>query len=330
MTLQSSTASSVLSVRDLRVSFDTHEGVIEAVRGVNFELPRGKTLALVGESGSGKSVTSYAILRLTQKPGYIAGGQIIFNPRNKPPVDLAALSEHDERLFQIRGGGISMIFQEPMTALSPVHTVANQIVEAIRLHRNLKGRAAMELAGEILVKVGINDPQRRLKQYPFEFSGGMRQRVVIAMALVCRPEVMIADEPTTALDVTVQAQILKLIKDLQVETGTSVLFITHDLGVVAQVADEVAVMRKGLIVERGSVREIFREPVHPYTRQLLAAVPHPEFDDRRRQLAAPSALASSLPAGFGFAESVSAPGQHVMHNLGDGREVLIWPEGGAQ
>lgn len=318
--------SPVLSVRDLRVRFDTHDGTVEAVRGVSFDLGRGKTLALVGESGSGKSVTSYAILRLTQKPGYIAGGQILFNPRSQPQVDIAGLADHDERLFKIRGGGISMIFQEPMTALSPVHTIENQLVEAIQLHRSIKGQEATQLAADMLVKVGITEPLRRLKQYPFEFSGGMRQRVVIAMALVCRPEIMIADEPTTALDVTVQAQILRLIKDLQRETGTSVLFITHDLGVVAQVADDVAVMRKGLIVERGPVREIFNEPIHPYTRQLLAAVPHPEFDDRRQQLAAPSPITARLPAGLGFAEPATrAPA--VMHSVGGNREILLWPQG---
>ena len=317
----------VLKVEDLRVRFETGEGVTEAVRGVSFGVERGKTLALVGESGSGKSVTSYAILRLIQKPGRIAGGRVWFSAApGEPPIDLAALSDKDERLYQVRGGKIAMIFQEPMTALSPVHTVGDQITEAIRLHVTRDRKRADALAAEMMAKVGIPDAASRLTQYPFEFSGGMRQRVVIAMALVCRPAVVIADEPTTALDVTVQAQILRLINDLKREMNTSVLFITHDLGVVAQVADSVAVMREGRIVERASVRELFKHPYHPYTRRLLAAVPHADFDERRRQLLEPAVLPHGSPARHGFDEPNGHPNAEPnLHRFDDGRELLLWP-----
>jgi oligopeptide/dipeptide ABC transporter ATP-binding protein len=309
----------VLSVHNLAISF----GEGDVVRGISFDLPRGKTLALVGESGSGKSVTSYAILRLTQRPGRITAGQIIFRPAHSPHVDIAALDLRSELLYKIRGGGIAMIFQEPMTALSPVHTIGNQLTEAIRLHRP-DAPNPTALAAEILSKVGISDPHRRLKQYPFEFSGGMRQRVVIAMALVCRPEVLIADEPTTALDVTVQAQILQLIKGLKSEFNTSVLFITHDLGVVAQVADEVAVMSRGLIVERADVRSLFADPIHPYTRQLLAAVPHPNFTTRRQELQQPSPRAAQLPPGFNFQEPEFPPAPPQLITLAENHQVLAW------
>jgi peptide/nickel transport system ATP-binding protein len=263
----------VLEVEDLAVSFFTEEGEVRAVTGVTFGIKRGECLAIVGESGSGKSVSAYSILRLIQAPGRIMGGRIRLYPRTGGMVDVTALGEKDDRLYHVRGGLVSMIFQEPMTALSPVHTVGNQICEAILLHQNVSVKEAEALAAEMLAKVGIPNPRARLSQYPHEFSGGMRQRVVIAMALVCRPELLIADEPTTALDVTIQAQILTLIRDLQAEMGTSVLFITHDIGVVAQMADEVCVMYKGRIVERGGVRPVLKKPLHPYTRGLLGAIP---------------------------------------------------------
>jgi peptide/nickel transport system ATP-binding protein len=263
----------VLEVRDLRVTFHTEEGEIRAVNGVNFTLPRGKVLALVGESGCGKSVTSYSVLRLIRAPGKISGGQILYRPEKGKPIDIAALNEKSPELYEVRGGAISMIFQEPMTALSPVHTVGNQICEAILLHQPLNKAQARDKAIEMLKKVGIPGAERRFDQYPHEMSGGMRQRVVIAMALVCDPDILIADEPTTALDVTIQAQILKLIKNLQRERGTSVLFITHDLGVVAQMADEVAVMYLGRVVERASVRQVLKTPLHPYTEGLLRSLP---------------------------------------------------------
>ena len=317
----------VLKVEDLRVSFRTLDGVTDAVRGVSFALTRGKTLAIVGESGSGKSVTSYSILRLIQKPGEITAGKIIFCPKNGHSVDIAALPEKSDELFRIRGGKISMIFQEPMTALSPVHTVGNQICEAILLHQKKTPKEAEEVAAAMLAKVGIINPEKRLKQYPFEFSGGMRQRVVIAMALVCRPEVLIADEPTTALDVTIQAQILQLIKELQAEMGTSVIFITHDLGVVAQVADDVVVMKQGRIVESASVRELYRKPYHPYTRRLLASIPHAARDPRLSSLMNTREVIEGLPAGFTVDEPHRARGiEPILCKLPNDRQVLVWPQ----
>jgi ABC-type dipeptide/oligopeptide/nickel transport system ATPase component len=243
------------------------------VRGISFELKRGSILAIVGESGSGKSVTAFSILKLIQEPGRITGGKITFYPKNGEPVEITSLTEKDDRLFDVRGGYISMIFQEPITALSPVHTIGNQICEAILLHQDVSEAEAERLAIEMIDKVGIPKPETRLGQYPHELSGGMRQRIVIAMALVCRPEILIADEPTTALDVTIQAQIIQLIKDLQQEMQTSVIFITHDLGVVAQTAEYVNVMFGGRILEKGTVRQILKTPFHPYSRGLLAAIP---------------------------------------------------------
>lgn len=266
-------ASPLLEVEDLRVNFYTDEGVTEAVRGVSFRIERGRCLAIVGESGSGKSVTAYSLLRLIQPPGKIEGGRIVLHPRSGPEVVVHPMEREDERLYELRGGLISMIFQEPMTALSPVHTIGNQICEGILLHRNVTEAEATEQAIAILAKVGIPRPEVRIRQYPHELSGGMRQRVVIAMALVCRPELLICDEPTTALDVTIQAQILQLIRTLQEETGTSVLFITHDIGVVAQIADDVCVMYGGRIMEMGTVRQVLKDPRHPYTKGLLAAIP---------------------------------------------------------
>jgi ABC-type dipeptide/oligopeptide/nickel transport system ATPase component len=263
----------VLRVEDLEVTFFTEEGAVQAVRGISFELRRGSILAIVGESGSGKSVTAFSILKLIQEPGRITGGKITFYPKRGEPIEISSLSEKDNRLFDVRGGYISMIFQEPMTALSPVHTIGNQICEAILLHQDVSEEEARRLAVEMIDKVGIPKPESRLGQYPHELSGGMRQRVVIAMALVCRPEILIADEPTTALDVTIQAQILQLIKGLQREMGTSVIFITHDLGVVAQTAEYVNVMFGGRILEKGTVRQILKDPWHPYSKGLLAAIP---------------------------------------------------------
>lgn len=263
----------MLKIENLCTWFFTEEGEIPAVNGVSLSLRRGKVLAIVGESGCGKSVTSYSILRLIRPPGRIVSGKIRFIPKDGEEVDIASLNEKSDRLYQIRGGDISMIFQEPMTALSPVHTIGNQICEAILLHQNVTPAQARVKAIEMLSSVGIPGAEKRINQYPHELSGGMRQRVVIAMALVCEPEVLIADEPTTALDVTIQAQILKLIKDLQRERNTSVVFITHDLGVVAQIADEVAVMYLGRIVESGSVRQVLKSPRHPYTQALLRSLP---------------------------------------------------------
>ena len=273
--------SHVLQISDLQVYFYTEEGEVRAVDGVSFEMKRGRIMALVGESGCGKSVTSYSILRLIQNPGKIMGGNIRFFPKDAPEIDVTALPEDSDDLYDLRGGKISMIFQEPMTALSPVHTVGNQICEAILLHQDVTKQEAEQMAIDMLAKVGIPGPEQRIRQYPFEMSGGMRQRVVIAMALVCNPEILIADEPTTALDVTIQAQIMGLIKELQRDLGTSTLLITHDLGVVAQLADDVAVMYLGRIVEQANVQTIMKSPRHPYTQGLLKSLPSLAMDKAR-------------------------------------------------
>ena len=292
---------SVLEIEDLRVYFYTEEGQVRAVDGVSFAIPRGEIMALVGESGCGKSVTSFSILRLIQKPGRIEGGVIRFLPKDCEPVDIAALPENSDRLFDLRGGSISMIYQEPMTALSPVHTIGNQICEAILLHQEVDPEEAEKIAVEMLGRVGIPNPAERIAQYPFEMSGGMRQRAVIAMALVCNPEILIADEPTTALDVTIQAQIMGLIKELQRELGTSTLLITHDLGVVAQLADRVAVMYLGRIVEQADVRTIMKSPQHPYTMGLLESLPSLALDKERLPSISGSVPSlAELPPGCSF------------------------------
>jgi ABC-type dipeptide/oligopeptide/nickel transport system ATPase component len=263
----------LLEVKNLRVSFFTPDGIVGAVQNVSFSIERGKTLALVGESGSGKSVTAYSLLRLVRPPGKIISGRIVFRSRREGEIDIAHLDEKSGLLFKIRGGLMSMIFQEPLSALSPVHTVGSQVDEAILMHQDVSAAAARRLTIDMLHKVGIADAERRHGQYPHELSGGLRQRVIIAMALVCRPELLIADEPTTALDLTMQAQILGLIKTLQREIGCSVLLITHDFGVVAQMADDVAVMQHGEIVERGPVKTVLKKPSHLYTQTLLNALP---------------------------------------------------------
>jgi peptide/nickel transport system ATP-binding protein len=264
---------SLLEVSNLRVSFFTADGVVGAVQGLSFSIQRGRTLALVGESGAGKSVTASSILRIVQPPGRIVGGRILLHSPRAGTIDIAQLDEKSGLLFKVRGGLVSMIFQEPMTALSPVHSVGSQVAEAILMHQDVSAAAARRLTLEMLAKVGIANAAERYDQYPHELSGGLRQRVIIAMALVCRPELLIADEPTTALDVTLQAQILGLIKKLQRELGCAVLLITHDFGVVAQMADDVAVMQQGRIVERGPVRDVLKNPQHAHTRALLDALP---------------------------------------------------------
>jgi len=257
--------SALLDVQHLTVTFDAARGT-RVVDDVSFSIDAGETLGLVGESGSGKSVTAFSILRLLQPPGQITGGQIVFEGR-----DLLTLSERDMRA--VRGARISLIFQEPMTALNPVMRVGDQIAEALTAHHMASRSEARERAVELLGAVRIPDPARRVRDYPHQLSGGMRQRVMIAIALACRPPLVIADEPTTALDVTIQAQMLELIRQLQAEFRLALLLITHDFGVVAEMADRVAVMRAGRIVETGLVRQILRAPSHEYTRQLLAAVP---------------------------------------------------------
>jgi len=262
--------SPLLQVRDLQVYFDTPGGRLRAVAGVSFGLNAGETLGLVGESGCGKTVTALSILRLLSATHAEIHGEIKFAGE-----DLQTLPE--PRLREIRGNRIAMVFQEPMTALNPVFTIGEQVAEALRLHRGLEHQEAWRAAAQALDRVGLPDAARRLGQYPHELSGGLRQRAMIAMALACEPEILIADEPTTALDVTIQAQILALLKRLKEEMGLAVLFITHNLGIVAQTTERVAVMYAGVIMEQAVTPEIFRHPAHPYTRSLLAAVPRLDF-----------------------------------------------------
>ncbi|EFI69214.1 ABC transporter ATP-binding protein [Lysinibacillus sp. HST-98] len=262
----------ILEVKDLRINFKTYAGLVRAVRGVNFDLKEGETLAIVGESGSGKSVTSNALMKLIpQPPGIYESGQILFNGRDLVPLT-------DKEMSKVRGNEIAMIFQDPMTSLNPTMKVGRQITEVILQHKKVSKNEAKKRAIELLTQVGIPFPEKRYNQYPHEFSGGMRQRVVIAIALAADPKLLIADEPTTALDVTIQAQILELMKEIQKNSKTSIIFITHDLGVVANIADRVAVMYAGQIVEYGTVNDIFYNPKHPYTWGLLGSMPDLDND----------------------------------------------------
>ncbi len=271
----------LLEVKDLQISFQTYGGDVQAVRGVSFDVFKGETLAIVGESGSGKSVTAQSLMKLIpMPPGKIIGGQILFEGED-------IVTKTEKEMEHIRGKEISMIFQDPMTSLNPTMRVGKQIAEVLIKHQNMPKADAKKRAVELLHQVGIPMPETRVKQYPHEFSGGMRQRVMIAIALAANPKLLIADEPTTALDVTIQAQILELMKKLQKQTNTSIIFITHDLGVVANVADRVAVMYAGKIVETGTVDEIFYDPRHPYTWGLLASMPSLESSDHGELAAIP-------------------------------------------
>lgn len=274
----------ILEIKDLVTEFATTRGAFRAVDGVSVKLYRGKTLCLVGESGSGKSITARSILQIVDAPGRIVQGQINFNAvrGSNRIVDLAQLSPTSKTIRDIRGRDIAMIFQEPMSSLSPVHTIGDQVGEVIRLHDKVSKKEAKERAVELLRKVEINKPETAVDRYPFEFSGGMRQRAMIAMALACNPSILIADEPTTALDVTIQAEVLALIKSLQASSDMSVLFITHDMGVVAEIADEIAVMRHGKVVEQGDAFALFGDPQHPYTQGLLKSVKELDQPSPRR------------------------------------------------
>ncbi len=265
----------LLSVKNLSTEFPVKKGIVRAVEDVSFDADQGEILAIVGESGSGKSVTSLSIMGLLAEPGHVAGGSLEFEGK-----DLATLSEKQYR--ELRGNDMAMIFQEPMTSLNPVYRVGNQIVEAIRTHEKVSKAEAKDRAVDLLRKVGIPSPEARINDYPHQMSGGMRQRVMIAMALACNPKLLIADEPTTALDVTIQAQILDLLRRLRDDTGMAVLLITHDLGVVSETADRVVVMYCGQVVEEAEVRTLFDHPMHPYTLGLLKSIPRLEDDDSKR------------------------------------------------
>jgi oligopeptide/dipeptide ABC transporter ATP-binding protein len=265
---------SILEVHDLHVQFQMEQATVRAVEGVTFSLKRKKTLGIVGESGCGKSITAMAIMRLIQSPpGKITDGSILLSLRDGTTCDITQLSAKGPAMRNIRGAEIAMIFQEPMTSLNPIYTVGDQIAESVMLHRRLRKRDALEVSLDMLKKVRLSAPETRLKQYPHQLSGGMRQRVMIALAMSCNPSILIADEPTTALDVTVQAQILDLMGQLQDSFDSSIIMITHNLGVISDIADDTAVMYLGKIVEQAPTRELFDHPQHPYTRGLLASVP---------------------------------------------------------
>ncbi len=285
----------LLDVRGLKTYFKTHDGIVKAVDGVDLRIKPGKTLGVVGESGCGKSVTSLSVMRLVDRPGWIEAGEILFEGR-----DLLELTEEEMR--HVRGNQISMIFQEPMTSLNPVYTIGDQVGEVLRLHKHLRGREQRDRTVEMLRKVGIPAAERRLSDYPHNLSGGMRQRVMIAIALATEPKLLIADEPTTALDVTIQAQILDLMRGLSREFNTAVMLITHDLGVVAEMADEVTVMYTGGVVEHGTVYQVLKEPKHPYTQGLLNSIPGTAMKGQKLNVikgAVPNPL--NLPKGCTFA-----------------------------
>jgi oligopeptide/dipeptide ABC transporter ATP-binding protein len=324
------TSAPLLEIRNLCVSFRSDEGTFRAVDDVSFSVPRGKTLALVGESGCGKSVTALSIMRLLPEGnGSIDSGEILLDGKN-----LTELSDHEMRT--VRGNRISMIFQEPMTALNPVFKIGNQIMEVYRIHRSYSRAQAREAAIEMLDRVGIPDAARQAENYPFQLSGGMRQRAMIAMALACEPELLIADEPTTALDVTIQAQILDLMVELQEEHGTSILLITHDLGVVAQTAFEVAIMYAGRIAECGPVLPIYESPRHPYTQGLMASIPSLEDDKSRRLVTIEGAVPSlrNMPTGCRYhprckvAQPLCRDERPALETTDDSREVACFEAAG--
>ena len=286
----------LLSVRDLRTHFPLDEGTVVAVDGTSFDLYPGQTLGIVGESGCGKSVTARSILGILDKPGIIVGGEILFRHRTgngaEEMINLTSFEPDSQEMRDIRGGEIAYIFQEPMTSFSPVHTVGNQLIEAIQLHQDVSKSEAHDMAVELLRHVGIPLPERRVNEYSFQLSGGLRQRAMIAMALSCNPRILIADEPTTALDVTTQSQILDLMISLQGQYGMAIILITHDLGVIAEMADFVVVMYLGQVVESAPVDDIFHNPQHPYTRALLESIPRIQSDDSLDRLAS---ITGSVP-----------------------------------
>jgi len=301
----------IANIQNLKIHFYADEGIVKAVDGVNLSIRRGKTLCVVGESGSGKSVTARALLKIVHKPGKIIDGSIKFHTQNNGISECAELMEFNEtasEMRQYRGGKIAMIFQEPMTSLSPMYTVGNQIIETILNHKDVTKDDARKKAIYLLTRVGIPNAERLINEYPFRLSGGMRQRVMIAMALSCDPELLIADEPTTALDVTTQAQIIDLLLELQNEFGMAIMFITHDLGVVAEIADDVAIMYLGKVVETADVDTVFNSPKHPYTKALLKSIP--TMNVKKAELIPIEGIVPSpfeRSSGCGFSSLVAAP-----------------------
>lgn len=313
----------ILDIEDLRTSFFVDSNEVKAVDGVTFQVPKGKTLGIVGESGSGKSISALSILRLIEHPGKIIGGSIKYKGEELTEVKNA-------RMRQIRGNEISMIFQEPMTSLNPTFTIGQQLRESYKIHEGLGKKDGTKRAIEMLELVGIPSPEKRVDQYPFELSGGMRQRVMIAMALACKPDLLIADEPTTALDVTIQAQILELIKELQEEIGMSVVMITHDLGVVAETCDYVAVMYAGKVVEFADINTLFENPKHPYTVGLLNSLPrHDKTQDELIPIKGNVPAPDEMPSGCRFAPRCPFASDICntlpeLQDLGNGNEVRCW------
>jgi len=293
----------LLDIAGLSTIFNTDDGAIRAVDDVSFSINRGQTLGIVGESGCGKSVTGLSILQL-QSPGHIEKGQIHYYKSNKDlPIDITQLAPKSEEMRSIRGNDIAMIFQEPMTSLNPVYTIGNQISEAVILHQKVSKKEARSRSIEMLERVGIPAPHKRVDDYPHQFSGGMRQRAMIAMALSCNPSLLIADEPTTALDVTIQAQVLDLMRELQEELGMAIMMITHDLGVIAEITNEIVIMYAGRVVEKGNLDQIFYHPLHPYTRGLLASIPvlGTESRERLHSISGSVPRPSAMPPGCAFA-----------------------------
>ncbi|MGN0710870.1 MAG: ABC transporter ATP-binding protein [Anaerovoracaceae bacterium] len=315
----------LLQVKDLKVSFFTPAGEVKAVGGISYDLNYGEVMGIVGESGSGKSVEAYTIIGLLASPGKVVGGEILFEGKN-----LLEYSKEDMENF--RGNEVSMIFQNPMTCLNPVYTIGNQLTEAILCHKKISKEEANARAIEMLTLVGINNPEKRMKQYPHELSGGMRQRVMIAMGLICDPKLLIADEPTTALDVTIQAQIIELMKDIIAKTHMSTIFITHNLGVVAEICDRVSVMYAGKIVEQGTVDDIFYDPSHPYTLGLMRSMPRLDEEDGARLIPIEGSPVDMLnpPEGCGFAArcehcmKVCLRKQPPVIDLGNGHKSSCW------
>jgi peptide/nickel transport system ATP-binding protein len=285
--------SKLVEIRNLKVTFPLPEGDVHAVRGVDLVINRNEVLGIVGESGCGKSITAQSIMRIVDEPSRIDEGEMIFHFKDGKNVDIAKLKPKGKEIRQIRGKEISMIFQEPMSSFSPVYTIGKQLMEAVCVHQDVTKSEAREKVISLLTRVGISNAEKRVDNYPFEFSGGMRQRAMIAMALSSNPSLLIADEPTTALDVTIQAQILTLMKSIQEETDASIMFITHNLGVIAQIADRIAIMYFGKVVEEGTVEEIFDQPLHPYTIDLLKAVPR--IDETDQELVA---IEGSVPGPY--------------------------------
>ena len=314
----------LLEVRDLHTSFFTPVGEVKAVNGISFNLDHGKVLGIVGESGSGKSVTAYSIMQILEKTGKIVSGSIKVDGK-----ELVGLPEREMK--NIRGNRISIIFQDPMTSLNPTYTIGHQLMEAILLHTNRNKKQAYDRAVEMLKLVNVNEPEKRMKQYPFEFSGGMRQRVMIAMALACEPDILIADEPTTALDVTIQAQILELMQSLQKELGMAIIMITHDLGVVAQMCDEVIVMYAGSICEQGTADEIFYNPKHEYTKGLMRSIPTVDNDGEKLQPISGTPIdLLNMPAGCAFAPRCEKAMKICLHQrcqrmqINDDHQAACW------